>query len=263
MRRPAGPGRHGAGPRSARRGRQLAAASAASSVYRGDVREPASLTAGRATATDAVLHLAAMMDVWRPMRGLPGRQRDRHARTCAGPRWPRVSAVSCHMSSSSVYGMALGRPADESFPLAPFADPYPVTKAAGDRLVQRMIDDGAPAGRDHPPGPDLRARRSAALRAHGRPAARRARHPGRLGRQRHAVGLRRRRGAGTAARPGPRSRARPGLQHHQRPAADPEAAAVRDRRGNRGQPAAHPGALPRPVRSRVPGRARGDGRRRP
>jgi nucleoside-diphosphate-sugar epimerase len=51
-----------------------------------------------------------------------------------------------HISSSSVYGLALGRPADEGFPLAPFRDPYPVTKAAGDALVQRMIaEDHLPA----------------------------------------------------------------------------------------------------------------------
>jgi nucleoside-diphosphate-sugar epimerase len=50
------------------------------------------------------------------------------------------------MSSSSVYGVALGRPADESFPLAPFPDPYPITKAEGDMVVQRMIaEDGLPA----------------------------------------------------------------------------------------------------------------------
>jgi chromate transport protein ChrA len=51
-----------------------------------------------------------------------------------------------HMSSSSVYGMGLGRPADETFPLAPFPDPYPITKAAADMTVQRMIaEDGLPA----------------------------------------------------------------------------------------------------------------------
>jgi nucleoside-diphosphate-sugar epimerase len=51
-----------------------------------------------------------------------------------------------HMSSSSVYGVALGRPADEGFPLAPFPDPYPITKTAGDVLVQRMIvEDHLPA----------------------------------------------------------------------------------------------------------------------
>jgi nucleoside-diphosphate-sugar epimerase len=51
-----------------------------------------------------------------------------------------------HMSSSSVYGMALGRPVDERFPLAPFPDPYPITKALGDLAVQRMIsEDRLPA----------------------------------------------------------------------------------------------------------------------
>jgi nucleoside-diphosphate-sugar epimerase len=44
-----------------------------------------------------------------------------------------------HVSSSSVYGLGLGRPVDESFPLAPFPDPYPVTKAESDAAVQRMI----------------------------------------------------------------------------------------------------------------------------
>jgi nucleoside-diphosphate-sugar epimerase len=50
------------------------------------------------------------------------------------------------MSSSSVYGMSLGQPADECFPLCPFEDPYPLTKAAGDELVQQLIrDEGLPA----------------------------------------------------------------------------------------------------------------------
>jgi nucleoside-diphosphate-sugar epimerase len=35
---------------------------------------------------------------------------------------------------------------DEGFPLAPFPDPYPVTKAEGDKVVQRMIlEDQLPA----------------------------------------------------------------------------------------------------------------------
>jgi nucleoside-diphosphate-sugar epimerase len=51
-----------------------------------------------------------------------------------------------HMSSSSVYGVGLGRPADETFPLRPFRDPYPITKALADMAVQRMIaEDGLPA----------------------------------------------------------------------------------------------------------------------
>ncbi|HEX5303346.1 MAG TPA: NAD-dependent epimerase/dehydratase family protein [Streptosporangiaceae bacterium] len=106
-------------------------------VYRGDIREPASL-AEPADGADAVLHLAAMMDVWRPLEdyravNVTGTENICRAALTAGVR------RFVHMSSSSVYGVALGRPADESFPLAPFGDPYPVTKAAGDRLVQRMI----------------------------------------------------------------------------------------------------------------------------
>jgi nucleoside-diphosphate-sugar epimerase len=44
-----------------------------------------------------------------------------------------------------VYGIDLGRPCHEDFPLRPFSDPYPITKAEGDRLVQRMIaEEGLP-----------------------------------------------------------------------------------------------------------------------
>jgi nucleoside-diphosphate-sugar epimerase len=106
-------------------------------VHEGDIRRRDSLTVPMRHA-DAVLHLAAMMDVWRPLEdyravNVAGTQNVCHAALGAGVR--RL----VHMSSSSVYGVALGRPADESFPLRPFADPYPVTKAAGDELVQRMI----------------------------------------------------------------------------------------------------------------------------
>ena len=113
-------------------------------IYRGDVRVPGSL-ARPVQGADAVLHLAAMMDVWRPIGdyqavNVTGTQNIGRAALAAGVR--RL----VHMSSSSVYGMALGRPADESFPLAPFPDPYPITKAAGDSAVQRMIaEDHLPA----------------------------------------------------------------------------------------------------------------------
>lgn len=113
-------------------------------VYRGDVRVPGSLTAATDGA-DAVVHLAAMMDVWRPIGeyqavNVTGTENIARAAIAAGVR------RFVHMSSSSVYGMALGRPADESFPLAPFPDPYSITKAAGDRAVQRMAaEDRLPA----------------------------------------------------------------------------------------------------------------------
>jgi 2-alkyl-3-oxoalkanoate reductase len=113
-------------------------------VYRGDVRVPGSLPR-TVRGADAVLHLAAMMDVWRPIGdyqavNVTGTENVARAALAAGVR------RFVHMSSSSVYGMALGRPADESFPLAPFPDPYPVTKAAGDSAVRRMIaEDRLPA----------------------------------------------------------------------------------------------------------------------
>ena len=113
-------------------------------VHRGDVRVPGSL-ADPVRGADAVLHLAAMMDVWRPIEdyravNVTGTENIARAALRAGVR------RFVHMSSSSVYGMTLGRPADESFPLAPFPDPYPVTKAEGDLTVQRMIaEDHLPA----------------------------------------------------------------------------------------------------------------------
>jgi nucleoside-diphosphate-sugar epimerase len=113
-------------------------------VHRGDIRRPDDL-AGPMAGVDRVLHLAAMMDVWRSMEeyhavNVTGTENVCRAALAAGVR--RV----VHMSSSSVYGMALGRPADESFPLSPFPDPYPVTKAASDLAVQRVIArEGLPA----------------------------------------------------------------------------------------------------------------------
>jgi nucleoside-diphosphate-sugar epimerase len=113
-------------------------------VHRGDIREPGTLVAPMEGA-DGVLHLAAMMDVWRPLA-------DYRAVNVAGTENVCRAALAAgvgrlvHMSSSSVYGMALGRPADESFPLIPFPDAYPRTKAAGDRLVHRMVvKEGLPA----------------------------------------------------------------------------------------------------------------------
>lgn len=113
-------------------------------VCRGDVRQPEAVaTAMR--GVDAVLHMAAMMDVWRPMQDYHAVNVTGTGNVCRAALAEGVRRV-VHMSSSSVYGVALGRPADESFPLAPFPDPYPVTKADGDRLVQRMIaEDHLPA----------------------------------------------------------------------------------------------------------------------
>jgi nucleoside-diphosphate-sugar epimerase len=113
-------------------------------VHRGDVRHAATLFAPM-QGVDGVLHLAAMMDVWRPLEdyravNVTGTENVGRAALVAGvPRF-------VHMSSSSIYGMARGRPVDERAPLAPFEDPYPITKAEADLAVQRMIaEDGLPA----------------------------------------------------------------------------------------------------------------------
>ena len=106
-------------------------------VFRGDICRQETLVAPT-RGVDSVLHLAAMMDVWRPFE-------DYHAVNVTGTENVCRTALAAgvrrvvHMSSSSVYGMALGRPADERRELRPFRDPYPQTKAAGDSAVQRMI----------------------------------------------------------------------------------------------------------------------------
>src|SRR5205807_1065441 len=58
----------------------------------------------------------------------------------------RVLTLPDEDTSWTVYGMNLGRPAHEDFPLRPFHEPYAVTKAEGDRLIQRLIREaGLPA----------------------------------------------------------------------------------------------------------------------
>jgi nucleoside-diphosphate-sugar epimerase len=113
-------------------------------VYRGDVRDPHTLR-GAMTGAQRVLHLAAMMDVWRPLREYHAVNVDGTKNVCRAALAEGVERV-VYMSSSSVYEMGLGRPVDETFPLAPFPDPYPLTKAAADLAVQRMVtEDHLPA----------------------------------------------------------------------------------------------------------------------
>src|SRR5437870_11152693 len=106
-------------------------------IYRGDVRRPDTLVAPL-RGVDTVFHLAGMMGVWRPMQdyyavNVTGTEQVCRAALAAGVR--RL----VHISSWTVYGMALGRPAREDCPLAPFPEPYAVTKAQGDSVVQRLI----------------------------------------------------------------------------------------------------------------------------
>jgi nucleoside-diphosphate-sugar epimerase len=106
-------------------------------VEPGDIRRPETLTEPM-RGVDAVLHLAGMMGVWRPLAEYNAVNVTGTGNVCLAALAEGVRRL-VHVSSWTVYGMALGRPAAEGFPLTPFREPYALTKAAGDRLVQQMI----------------------------------------------------------------------------------------------------------------------------
>jgi nucleoside-diphosphate-sugar epimerase len=112
-------------------------------VHRGDICRPETLVEP-VSGVEAVVHLAGMMGAWRPVEHY-------NAVNVTGPENVCRAALAegarvVHVSSWTVYGLALGRPVDERFPLRPFNDPYPITKALGDMAVQRMIaEDRLPA----------------------------------------------------------------------------------------------------------------------
>jgi nucleoside-diphosphate-sugar epimerase len=113
-------------------------------VHRGDITHADSLT-GSLRGVDAVVHLAAMMHVWRPLADYRRVNVAGTRNVCQGAIAAGVGRV-VHMSSSSVYGMDWDHAVGEECALSPFRDPYPITKAEGDALVQRMIvRDGLPA----------------------------------------------------------------------------------------------------------------------
>jgi nucleoside-diphosphate-sugar epimerase len=107
------------------------------SIYRGDVREYETL-AQAIDGVDTVYHLAAIHGLWRP-------KQDYHSVNVAGTENVCRAALAArvrrliHVSSWSVYGMALGGPVSEDFPLKPIPDPYALTKAEADKLVQDYI----------------------------------------------------------------------------------------------------------------------------
>jgi nucleoside-diphosphate-sugar epimerase len=113
-------------------------------VHRGDIRDAQTLDAP-VRGVDAVLHLAGMMGVWRPLSDYAAVNVTGTANVCRAALAYSVSRV-VHVSSWTVYGLDQGGPCPEDRKLAPFPDPYPLTKADGDRLVQRMIaEEGLPA----------------------------------------------------------------------------------------------------------------------
>jgi nucleoside-diphosphate-sugar epimerase len=106
-------------------------------VFRGDVREPGTLTEPM-SGVAAVLHLAGMIGLWRPLRDYRDVNVTGTRNVCRAALAARVRRM-VHVSSWIVYGMNQGRPAREDFLLRPFHEPYAMTKAEGDLAVQQMI----------------------------------------------------------------------------------------------------------------------------
>ncbi len=113
-------------------------------IFPGDVRKPETLVEPTGGA-DAVIHMAALMAMWRPMAvhyavHVTGTKNVCEAALAAGVK--RV----VHLSSAITYTPGAGVPIREDFPQNPLHEPHAVTKAEGDKLVQRMIaENGLPA----------------------------------------------------------------------------------------------------------------------
>jgi len=106
-------------------------------VFRGDVREPNSLSAAMQDV-DAVFNLAAAIGTRRPLEEYFAVNVTGAGNVCEAALAAGVGRL-VHVSTTSVYRQGLGTPVSEDSPLHPLPDPYPLTKAAGDQLVQRMI----------------------------------------------------------------------------------------------------------------------------
>jgi nucleoside-diphosphate-sugar epimerase len=89
---------------------------------------------------DIIIHLAGMMGVWRPIA-------DYRAVNVTGSenlyRAAQKAGVSrfVHTSSHTVYGLGHGRFMTEQDALRPDPDPYSITKAEGDHLIRRLMQD--------------------------------------------------------------------------------------------------------------------------
>jgi nucleoside-diphosphate-sugar epimerase len=109
-------------------------------VYRGDVRDSDTLVAPM-HGVDTVFHLAAMQGHWLPIEQYRAVNVTGTEHVCQAALTARARRI-IHVSSWTIYGMALGRVVNENSPPAPWHDPYWITKAQGEMLVQRMITEG-------------------------------------------------------------------------------------------------------------------------
>jgi nucleoside-diphosphate-sugar epimerase len=106
-------------------------------VYPGDVRQPDTLTEPMRDA-DGVVHMAALMATWAPMRVHHAVHVTGTENVCRAALASGVQRL-VHLSSAITYTPSGGQPIEEDFPQEPLHEPHAVTKAEGDKLVQRMI----------------------------------------------------------------------------------------------------------------------------
>jgi nucleoside-diphosphate-sugar epimerase len=113
-------------------------------VHRGDVRRPETLTEPMRGA-DGVVHLAAMIGVWRPMADYRAVNVTGTENVCRAALAAGVSRF-VHASSWTIYGMGLGEWVTEEHSPRPLSEPHVRTKLEGEQLVRRMIaQDRLPA----------------------------------------------------------------------------------------------------------------------
>jgi nucleoside-diphosphate-sugar epimerase len=92
-----------------------------------------------------VFHLAAMLGVWASLETYCAVNVRGTANVCQAALRADVQRV-IHISSAMVYDLAGGHPANEDDPLAPLREPYSVSKARADLLVQRLMrEESLPA----------------------------------------------------------------------------------------------------------------------
>ncbi|MBZ5495952.1 MAG: NAD-dependent epimerase/dehydratase family protein [Acidobacteriia bacterium] len=117
-------------------------------VYRGDVCQREELIEPM-QGVDTVFHLAAIHGLWRPRQDYYSVNVTGVENVCRAALAAGVKRL-IHVSSWAVYGMGLGQPVREDFPLRPGSDLYAATKADADKLVQSYIT------RDYLPGVIIR-----------------------------------------------------------------------------------------------------------
>jgi nucleoside-diphosphate-sugar epimerase len=109
-------------------------------VYSGDVRRPETLTEPMRNA-NAVVHMAALMATWAPMKVHHAVHVTGTENVCRAALEAGVGRL-VHLSSAITYTPGAGVPIEEHFPQQPLHEPHAVTKAEGDKRVQRMIARG-------------------------------------------------------------------------------------------------------------------------